>query len=48
MAVSNEATENVGKVIDRTSMPGMLNLRNVLELVDDGALAGQQLIAKAH
>jgi hypothetical protein len=45
MAVSNQATENIDHEVSGAAMPGMLNLGDVLELVNDGfdhgALAGQ-------
>jgi hypothetical protein len=34
-AVGDQPTEDVNEAINRTAMAGMLNLRNVLELVDD-------------
>ncbi len=43
MTISNQASDQADKSIDWTTMPSVLNLRNVLELVvdgfDDGALA---------
>ena len=45
MAVGNQATENIDHEVGGAAMPGMLNLGDVLELVnngfDNGALAGQ-------
>ena len=45
MAVGNQATENIDHEVGGAAMPGMLNLGDVLELVNDGfdngARAGQ-------
>ncbi len=52
MAVSNQATQEVDAEVDRAAMSGMLNLRDVLELVDDrfnnGAFASQHLVRQPH
>lgn len=36
MTVGNQATDDVDHEVDRAAMPGMLNLRDILELVNDG------------
>lgn len=52
MAVGNQATQEIDAEVDRTAMTRMLNLRNVLELVENhlnnGALAGQKLVMEPH
>ena len=46
--VGNEASDQIAKQVSETAMAGMLNLRNILELVDDGfdngALAQKNLV----
>ena len=52
MAVGNEAGDQMDHKIDGTAMTGMLNLRNILELVNDGlndhSFAQQELVRKVH
>jgi hypothetical protein len=36
MTISNQPTENIDKAIDGRAMSGMLNLRNILQLVNNG------------
>ncbi len=52
MAISNQATQEVYQKVDWTAMTRMFNLRNILELVDDGfgngALAKQKFIHQRH
>ena len=52
MAVSDQPTQEIDTEIERTAMTGMLNLRDVLELVvngfDDGTSAEQQLVTEGH
>ena len=52
MAIGNQASDNIDKSINRTAVPGMLNLRNILELVDDtlndGAFPQKQLVLLRH
>ncbi len=36
MAIGNQSPQNIDKAIDGRAMARMLNLRNVLQLVDDG------------
>ena len=36
MTVGNQSAYNVDEAVDRRTMARMLNLRNVLQLVDDG------------
>jgi hypothetical protein len=52
MAVCNQSTEDVNETVERTAMARVLDLRNVLELVDDGldnrALARHQLVGFEH
>ena len=49
MAIGNQSTQDVDKAVDWRTLARMLNLRTVLQLVndrfDDGALAEQQTIA---
>ena len=49
MAIGNQSTQDVDKAVDWRTVARMLNLRTVLQLVndrfDDGALAEQQTIA---
>jgi hypothetical protein len=35
MAIGDQASHNVDETVDRTAMTSMLNLRDVLELIDD-------------
>ena len=52
MAISDQASDQIDEGIDRTAMAGMLDLRNVLELVndtlDDGSFSQQQLVDQAN
>ncbi len=52
MAISNQATKQVDQEVDRTAMARMLDLRNVLELINnrfhDGAFAQEKLIQEGH
>ncbi len=52
MAVGNESSQQMHDKIGGTAMTRMLNLRNILELVDDGLdnrpFAQQQLIRQVH
>jgi len=52
MAVGNESGDQMHDNIDRTAMARVLNLRDILELVDDrlddGSFAHQQFIRKVH
>ncbi|MBD1825895.1 hypothetical protein H6F51_25820 [Cyanobacteria bacterium FACHB-DQ100] len=48
MAVGNQATDQVDQAVNRETMARMLNLRDVLELVDDrlddGAFSEKQAV----
>ena len=48
IAISNQARNNIDETVDGTTMTGMLNLRNVFELIDnafdDGRFAQKQFI----
>ena len=35
MAIGDQTGQDVDEAIERTAMPGVLNLRNILELIDD-------------
>ncbi len=35
MAVSNQAADEINQEVDRTTMARMLDVRNVLQLIDD-------------
>ncbi len=35
MTISNQSAENIHHKVDWAAMPGMFNLRNILELVND-------------
>ena len=35
MAICDQSRQHIDKEIDRTAMPSMLNLRNILELIND-------------
>jgi hypothetical protein len=35
MTISNQSAEDIHHKVDRAAMPGMLNLRNILQLVND-------------
>ena len=52
MAVGNEPGNQMNHKIGGTAMTGMLNLRNVLELVNDGlnnrAFAQEKLVGEMH
>ena len=52
MAISDQPTQYIDKKIDWTTMPGVLNLGDVLELIndrfDDGALSQQQVFRQRH
>ncbi len=52
MAISNQSAENIDKAIDWRTMTRMLDLRNVLQLVDDGfdnrALVKGQTVIERH
>jgi hypothetical protein len=52
MAIRNQPSDQIDQEIDRRAMAGMLNLRNALELVNDGfdnrALVSQQLISETY
>ena len=51
-AIGDQTCDQVDKEIDKTAMPGMLDLRNVLQLVvdglDDRAFSEQQFINPGH
>ena len=50
MAIGNQSAQDIDKAIDWRTVARMLNLRNVLQLVDDGfddgAFAEQETIAQ--
>ena len=50
MTVSNQPADQIDHKVVHTAVPGMLDLRDVLELVehgfDDGALTQQQFVGK--
>jgi hypothetical protein len=50
VAIGNQPTDKVDQAIDRTAVAGMLNLRNVLQLVKDtfnhSPLSQQQAITQ--
>lgn len=52
MAVSDQASDNVDESIDRAAMARMLDLRNVLELINDafndGSFSKQKLVHPGH
>ena len=52
MAIRYETPKNIDKGIDRTVVPRVVNLRNILELVDhafnNGTFAQQQLVHHRH
>jgi hypothetical protein len=52
MAVSNQSAQDVDKAIDWRTVARMLDLRNVLQLVDNGlnnrALAKHQTVIEGH
>lgn len=52
MAVCNQATDEIDAEIEGTAVTGVLNLRNVLELVgdsfNDGAFAQEQFVTERH
>lgn len=52
MAIGNQSAQNIDKAVNWRAMARMLNLRNVLQLVDDGfnngALAQHQTVAQGH
>ena len=52
MAIGNQSAQNIDKAVDRRAMSWMLNLRDVLQLVDDGfdnrALAEHQTVVERH
>jgi hypothetical protein len=52
VAISNQARKYINKKVDRTAMPGVFDLRDIFEVVDnalnDGALAEQQLVQEGH
>ena len=52
MAVGNEPSDQMHHKIDGTAMARVLNLRNILELIDNGldnrSFAQQQFIRKVH
>ena len=52
MAMGDQATQQIGQEVDRTSMARMLNLGDVFELVDDGfhdgTLAQEEFVDQWH
>ena len=50
MAIGDQPTQHIDNEIDRAAMPGMLNLGDVLELIDnafdDGSFAQQDLVSQ--
>jgi len=52
MGVGNQATHHIHHEIQWTTIPGMLNLRDVLQLVNNrfhnGSLALQQFVGHVH
>ncbi len=52
VTIGNHATDNIAQKVDRAAMTRMLNLRDVLELInnrlDDRTLAGEQLVHQRH
>ena len=52
MTVCDQAADEIDREIDRTAVTRMLNLGDVFELVnnglDDGTLAGQELVRQTH
>ena len=49
--ISDQASNNIDEEVDWTAMPGMLDLRNILELVDDtfnnGSFAQEKLVMQS-
>ncbi len=52
VAIGNQSTDDIDQAVDWTAVPGMLNLGNVLQLVNDGfnerTLPQQQAVAQGH
>ena len=52
VAISNQSTDDVDLAVDRAAVTGVLNLRDVLELVnhgfDDRTLTSKGVIQQSH
>jgi hypothetical protein len=48
MRVGNEATDEIDNEIGGTAMARMLNLRDIFQLINDGAFAQEKLVGEGY